>query len=142
MESMKVFKWAIHTIVVPLSPLLVVGLIASQPEKAIPYERILGGTEIFLLCLFIAAATYRDWDDAKAKLADSSLWNCLSPLLLIWVQSLAIMSVFILIHTHVQDLGLRAQFVANAGIVFGLLTAAICLSAQVFLASAKQKREW
>lgn len=141
MALMKVFRWAIYAIVVPLSPLLVAGLIASQPEKALPYERILGGTEIFLLCLFIAATTYRDWDDAKARLTDSRLWNSLSPLLFIWVQSVAVMSAFIMIHTHVQDLGLSAQFVANAGIGFGMLTAAICLPAQIFLASAKQKRD-
>ncbi len=138
---MKVFKWTIYSIVIPLLPLLVAWAIASSPEKAIPYEQILGGTEVFLICLFVAATTYRDWDDAKAKMGDSNLWNCLSPLLFIWVQSLAIMSVFIFIHVRVQDLGLSAEFVANAGIGFGLVTAAICLSAQVFLASAKQKRE-
>lgn len=137
-----VFKWIIYTIVIPLMPLLIVAAIASQPENATPYERILGGTELFLLCLFVASTTYKDWTNDKAKLARSKGCDCLSSLMEIWILIVATFSVYVFIHVYLQDLGMPAQFVANSGIALGILTTAICLSAQVSLANCeKQKRE-
>lgn len=137
-----VFKWIIYTIVIPLMPLLIVAVIASQPEKAIPYERILGGTEIFLMCLFVASTTYKDWNNDRAKLARSKVNEFLSPMMEIWMFIIATMSVYVFIHVYLHDLGMHAEFVANSAIVFGVLTTVICLSAQVLLANGeKQKRE-
>ena len=137
---MNVYRWTIYTIVIPLSPLLVVAAISSQPEKAIPYEGILGGTEIFLLCLFITSTTYRDWDIARERLAQSHLRECLRLALEFWLYGLGVMSAFVFLHVHVQDLGLPAQFVANTGIVFGTLTTALCLTAQVLLANGEKAK--
>ena len=137
---MQVFNWTIYTVLLPLSPLLIVTLIASQPEKTIPYEDILGGTELLLICLFIAATTYRDLNSAKARFTQSGARECMSLLLLMWVYVAGMMCAFVFLHVHVQDLGLRAKFVANAGLVFGILTTAICLTAQLLLASEEKAK--
>ena len=136
------FRWTIYTVVIPLMPLLIVAAIAGQPDNAIPYERLLGGTEIFLLCLFVASTTYKDWCNDEAKVARLRVYECLSPLMEIWIIVIATLSVYVFVHVHLQDLGMPAKFLANTGIVFGLLTTAVCLTAQVLLAKGeKLKRE-
>lgn len=138
-----VFRWTAYTIVIPLMPLLIVAAIASQRDNAIPYERILGGTELLLLCLFVASTTYKDWRNDKAKLKRSRVYDCLSPLMEIWIIIIATLSICVFIHVHLQDLEAPAQFWSNTGIVFGILTTAICFTAQALLATGdKHKREW
>ena len=132
--------WISFTVVMPLLPILVSGIVIAMRGETVRYEALLGGAELFFICLCIAASTARDLEDAKSHLrgwAPFELANCVMQLLLM---SLCLCTMFVFLDRNFVERGLDREYVANLAICFAVLSAAICLSAQIALAKAEKPK--
>ena len=124
-------------------PIFGVALITCMQGNTPRYELLFGGTELFLICLFIVGSTVRDLENAKVHLRGWSPFELARDALLILAMLISMMSAYVFLDLHMHSLAFKREAVANMGIVLAGLSTAICLPAQVMLARAeKPKREY
>lgn len=130
---MKVFRWIIFSILLPLSPMFLAVVILIGQGKIVQYERIFGGTEIYILSVTVLASTKNDLDNSEIDFSRFGIYNILTVLLIPITIFFSMMFGAIFINQHVQDFGLPGTFIANLGIFLGIMATVLCVPLQVLL---------
>ena len=130
---MKVFRWIIFSILLPLFPMLLAIVVLIGQGETVQYERLLGGTEIYILSVTVLASTKNDLDNSGIDFSQFSIYNILTVLLLPITIFFSMMFGVVFINEHVKDFGLSGAFIANLGIVLGIMATVLCVPLQVLL---------
>ena len=138
---MKVFRWIIFSILLPLSPMLLAVVILIGQGKTVQYERIFGGTEIYILSVTVLASTKNDLDNSGIDFSRFGIYNILTVLLIPITIFFSMMFGVVFINEHVQAFGLSGAFIANLGIVLGIMATVLCVPLQVLLLVTEKPEE-
>lgn len=136
-DIVKVIRWAIFSILLPLFPMLLALLVLLGQGKSVQYESLLGGTEIYILSVTVLASTKNDLDNSTALFSRSRIYSLLTVFLLPYAIFISMVFGVVYINEHVHDFGLAESFIANAGILLGIIASVICVSLQVMLSIAE-----
>lgn len=132
----QVFRWAIYSILLPLFPMLLAIVVLFGRSETVQLESLFGGTEIFILTVTVLASTNNDLHNSRVDFSRSRIYRTLTVVLLPYTIFVSMMFGVIYINEHVQDYGLTEAFVADVGIVLGIIASIITVSLQVILSSA------
>ncbi len=135
-DYVKVIRWVVFSIVLPLFPMLLAVLVLLGQNKTVQYESLLGGTEIYILAVTVLASTKNDLDNSRADFSRSRIYKYLMVFLLPYVIFISMVFAVVYINEHVHDFGLAQAFIANVGIVLGIIASVICVSLQIILSVA------
>lgn len=135
-DFVKVIRWIVFSIVLPLFPMLLAVLVLLGQNKTVQYESLLGGTEIYILSVTVLASTKNELDNSRADFSRSRIYKYLTVFLLPYTIFISMVFGVVYINEHVHDFGLAQAFVANAGIVLGIVSSVICVSLQIILSVA------
>lgn len=111
---------------------LAVVILIGQGE-IVQYEKLLGGTEIYILSVTVLASTKNDLDNSEVDFSRLGIYNILTVLLLPITIFFSMMFGAIFINERVQDFGLSEAFIANLGIFLGIMATVLCVPLQIFL---------
>lgn len=136
-DSTKVIRWIVFSIILPLFPMLLAVVVLLGQNKAVHYESLLGGTEIYILSVTVLASTKNDLDNSKADFSRSRIYKYLTVFLLPYAIFISMVFGVVYINEHVHDFGLTQAFIANVGIVLGAIASIICVSLQIILSVAE-----
>ena len=136
-DVVKVIRWVIFSILLPLFPMLLALLVLIGQGRSVNYESLLGGTEIYILSVTVLASTKNDLDNSKANFSQSRIYSLLTVFLLPYVIFISMVFGVVYINEYVNDFGLVESFVANVGILLGIIASVICISLQVMLSIAE-----
>ena len=138
---MKVFRWIIFSILLPLFPMLLAVVILIGQGETVQYERLLGGTEIYILSVTVLASTKNDLDNSEIDFSQFGIYSILTVLLLPITIFFSMMFGAVFINERVQDFGLSRAFIANLGIFLGIMATVLCVPLQVLLLVTEKPRE-
>ena len=136
-DVVRVVRWVIFSILLPLFPMLLALLVLFGQGKSVQYESLLGGTEIYILSVTVLASTKNDLDNSKAQFSRSRTYSLLTVFLLPYAIFISMVFGVVYINEHVHDFGLVESFIANVGILLGIIASVICVSIQVMLSIAE-----
>ena len=135
----KVRRWVIFSIVVPLLPMIFAGILKLGQGSGLEYQRLLGGTELYILSVTVLASTKNDLDNSQADFSQFRMYNILTETLIVMMIIISMMFAAVYIHEHVQNIGIQQSFAADAGIFLGVLSTLICIALQVTLFAAEKQ---
>ena len=133
----KVIRWVIFSILLPLFPMLLALLVLMGQGRSVQYENLLGGTEIYILSVTVLASTKNDLDNSRANFSRSRGYSILTIFLLPYAIFISMVFGVVCINEYVNDFGLAESFIANVGILLGIIASVICISLQVMLSIAE-----
>lgn len=136
-DWIKVTRWVTFSILLPLFPMLLALLVLIGQGKSIQYESLLGGTAIYILSVTVLASTKNDLDNARADFSRSRIYSFLTVFLLPYAIFISMVFGVVYINEYVNDFGLVESFIANVGILLGIIASIICVSLQVMLSVAE-----
>lgn len=96
-----------------------------------------GGTEIYILSVTVLASTKNDLDNSRADFSRSRIYSLLTVFLLPYAIFISMVFGVVYINEYVNDFGLVESFIANVGILSGIIASVICVSLQVMLSVAE-----
>ena len=123
-------RWVIYSIVIPLLPMLFAGLLKLGQGAGLEYQSLLGGTELYILSVTVLASTKNDLENSRANFSKFRVYNVLTELQLLFIIMIGMMFAAVYINKHVQDFGLQQSFIANGGIILGVVASLNCVSLQ------------
>ena len=151
------FWWALYAIALPLSPMSLALFIMSGRGSAVAYEDLLGGTEVFLLCITVFATTHVDLEKSKIDFSRLVVYRVLKMLVFPSAVVIAMLFGVVLVNVFVAncsscdsgafagtiDVSVREMVlalillprthIANYAVVLGVFTSVICGSLRVAL---------
>ncbi len=136
-DWIKVTRWVIFSILLPLFPMLLALLVLIGQGRTVHYESLLGGTEIYILSVTVLASTKNDLDNSRANFSRSRIYSLLTVFLLPYAIFISMVFGVVYINEYVDDFGLAESFIANVGILLGIIASIICVSLQVMLSVAE-----
>lgn len=136
-DLIKVLRWVIFSILLPLFPMMLALLVLIGQGRSVRYESLLGGTEIYILSVTVLASTKNDLDNSRANFSQSRIYSLLTLFLLPYAIFISMVFGVVYINEHVNDFGLVESFIANVGILLGIIASVICISLQVMLSIAE-----
>ena len=137
----RVRKWALYAILVPLFPMLFAAILRVALGIGLDHHGLFGGSELYILSVTILASTKNDLDSSDADFSQFRVYNVLTELLLISLILNVMMFASVYINEHIGDYGLPKPFIADFGLVLGILATIICLSLQAILHIAERVEE-
>ena len=156
------FWWATYAIGLPLSPMLLALFVLSGYGAAVAYEDLLGGTEVYLLCITVFATTHVDLEKSKIDFSRLVMYRALknlvfpSAVVIAMLFGVAFVNSFVSTcsacdfgaiagtmeilgeETIVTMLILPKSHIAKYAVVLGIFTSLICGSLRLALIASEQ----
>ena len=159
--AVELMKWALYSICLPLSPMALAIFVFGAREGGIRYEHLLGGTELYLVCVTVFAATYIDLDKSDVDFSQSPIHKALKTLLFPTAVVIAMLFGVVFVNEFspscvmceasslsesgvpselsgiLQVLFLPKAYIADFAIGIGIVTSLICGSLRLILIAAE-----
>lgn len=159
--TVELLKWALYSIGLPLSPMVLALFIFGAREGGISIADLLGGTELYLVCVTVFAATYIDLEKSDVDFSQSPVHKGLKALLFPTAAIIAMLFGVVFVNDHatrcvmceadalsdfdvpaelswlLQLLFLPKSYIANFAIGIGIVTSLICGGLRLILIAAE-----
>ena len=120
-------------------PIIFATVIELGQEREFEYQRLLSGTELYVLSVTILATTKLDLDNSNTDVSSYRLYGWFTDLLLPLAYFIGMAFAAVFINSRVLNIGLSETYVANGGIFLGIFAGVNCILVQ--MTRAKQARQ-